>query len=88
MFTRQGHSPNVTVPRVLGIEAVGEVESAPSGEFSRGVTVLTCMGGMSREFDGGYAQHVCVPETQVLAVDTALSWEKLGSWENLGLCPR
>jgi NADPH:quinone reductase-like Zn-dependent oxidoreductase len=33
LFTRQGHSPNVKFPRVLGIEAVGLVESAPGGEF-------------------------------------------------------
>ena len=33
MFTRQGHSPNVKLPRVLGIEAVGVVEAAPGGEF-------------------------------------------------------
>ena len=26
MFTRQGHSPNVKFPRILGIEAVGLVE--------------------------------------------------------------
>ena len=28
MFTRQGHSPNVTFPRILGIEAAGIVEEA------------------------------------------------------------
>ena len=33
LFTRQGHSPNVKFPRVLGIEAVGLVEAAPGGEF-------------------------------------------------------
>ncbi len=27
LFTRQGHSPNVKFPRVLGIEAVGRVSS-------------------------------------------------------------
>ena len=31
LFTRQGHSPEVKFPRVLGIEAVGTVESAPGG---------------------------------------------------------
>jgi NADPH:quinone reductase-like Zn-dependent oxidoreductase len=30
LFTRQGHSPNVRFPRVLGIEAVGLVEEASS----------------------------------------------------------
>jgi NADPH:quinone reductase-like Zn-dependent oxidoreductase len=28
LFTRQGFSPNVKFPRILGIEAVGEVEEA------------------------------------------------------------
>ncbi len=79
MFTRQGLSPSVSFPRILGIEAVGEVEHAPGGEFESGATVATCMGGMGREFDGGYAQYTCVPANQVLAVDTTLSWEKLGA---------
>src|SRR5947209_83886 len=29
LFTRQGHSPSVKLPRVLGIEAAGLVEDAP-----------------------------------------------------------
>ena len=32
MFTRQGHSPTVKFPRVLGIEAVGIIEDAPGSE--------------------------------------------------------
>ena len=36
LFTRQGHSPNVKFPRVLGIEAVGIVASAPGREFQQG----------------------------------------------------
>jgi NADPH:quinone reductase-like Zn-dependent oxidoreductase len=36
LFTRQGHSPSVKFPRVLGIEAVGVVEAAPGGEFRKG----------------------------------------------------
>ena len=53
MFTRQGHSPMVKFPRILGIEAVGEVESCPGGKFRKGDKVATCMGGMGRMFDGG-----------------------------------
>lgn len=53
LFTRQGLSPNVAFPRVLGIEAVGEVAAAPGGEFAKGDTVATAMGGMGRQFDGG-----------------------------------
>ena len=33
LFTRQGHSPSVKFPRVLGIEAVGVVEAAPEASF-------------------------------------------------------
>src|SRR6516225_6024907 len=51
LFTRQGLSPNVTFPRILGIEAAGLVEKAPSGEFRAGETVATAMGGMGRDFD-------------------------------------
>jgi NADPH:quinone reductase-like Zn-dependent oxidoreductase len=79
LFTRQGHSPNVSFPRILGIEAVGEVEEAPGGEFSHGDTVATAMGGMGRQFDGGYAQYTCVPVTQVQKIETNLSWEIFGA---------
>src|ERR1700752_2890567 len=41
MFTRQGHSPGVKFPRVLGIEAVGVVEEAPGSEFRKGDIVAT-----------------------------------------------
>jgi NADPH:quinone reductase-like Zn-dependent oxidoreductase len=54
MFTRQGHSPNVKFPRILGIEATGLVEDAPSGEFAKGDVVATAMGEMGRAYDGGY----------------------------------
>jgi len=46
LFTRQGHSPDVRFPRVLGIEAVGVVEEAPGVELEPGQTVATAMGGM------------------------------------------
>ena len=72
MFTRQGLSPDVQFPRVLGIEAVGVVESAPGGEFRQGETVATAMGGMGRQFDGGYAEYTRVPASQVLAIRTSL----------------
>jgi NADPH:quinone reductase-like Zn-dependent oxidoreductase len=79
LFTRQGHSPGVQFPRILGIEAVGLVEQAPGGEFTPGEAVATAMGGMGRQFDGGYAEYTCVPVTQVQPVRSALSWEVLGA---------
>ena len=79
LFTRQGYSPEVEFPRVLGIEAVGTVAEAPDGEFQMGQTVATAMGGMSRAFDGGYAEYTCVPAGQVQALDTTLDWHTLGA---------
>ena len=79
LFTRQGHSPNVRFPRILGIEAVGLVVAAPGGGFNKGQVVATAMGGMGRDFDGGYAEYICVPAGQVQAVNTNLSWEILGA---------
>jgi NADPH:quinone reductase-like Zn-dependent oxidoreductase len=79
LFTRLGHSPNVTFPRILGIEAVGLVEEAPGNEFQKGDIVATAMGGMGRRFDGGYAEYTCVPVTQVQVIKTGLPWETLGA---------
>ena len=62
LMTRLGYSGDaVTFPRVLGIEAVGEVDCDPSGTLNRGQKVATMMGGMGRTFDGSYAEYTCVP---------------------------
>jgi len=79
LFTRQGHSPNVRFPRVLGIEAVGEVDEDPSGRLVPGQVAATAMGGMGRDFDGGYAEYTLVPEGQVMPLTTRLDWRVLGA---------
>ncbi|MGI4978268.1 MAG: zinc-binding alcohol dehydrogenase family protein [Janthinobacterium lividum] len=79
LFTRQGLSPGVAFPRILGIEAVGTVEAAPGGGFAPGEAVATAMGGMGRQFDGGYAEYTCVPAGQVQAIPASLPWETLGA---------
>ncbi len=79
LFTRQGHSTGVVFPRVLGIEAAGLVEEAPGGEFAPGTVVATAMGGMGRDFDGGYAEYTLVPAGQVQAISAELPWEVLGA---------
>src|SRR5262249_51122922 len=65
LFTRQGYSPDVKFPRILGIEAVGLVEEAPAGEFRKGDVVMTAMGGLGREHDGSYAEFTRVPASHV-----------------------
>jgi len=79
LFTRQGLSPGVIFPRILGIEAVGLIEEAPGAEFNKGDIVATAMGGMGRKFDGGYAEYTCVPAGQVQVIKTSLPWETLGA---------
>ena len=79
LFTRQGLSPGVMFPRILGIEAVGLVEEAPGSEFNKGDMVATAMGGMGRSFDGGSAEYTRVPASQVQVIKTSFPWETLGA---------
>jgi NADPH:quinone reductase-like Zn-dependent oxidoreductase len=37
------------------------------------------MGGMGRQYDGGYAEFTCVPASQVQVITTKLPWETLGA---------
>lgn len=79
MYTRLGHSPAVTFPRVLGIECAGVVESAPDTPFEAGQTVVATTGGMGRAYDGGYAEFASVPAAHVHAVETTLDWARLAA---------
>lgn len=79
LFTRQGHSPSVIFPRILGIECVGVVEAAAGTPFVPGQTVAAMMGGMGREYDGGYAEYTSVPAKHVFALETELDWPTLGA---------
>lgn len=79
LHTRIGLAEGVALPRVLGIEATGEIDLDPAGELAPGTTVVTMMGGMGRTFDGGYAEYTCVPRAQVIPVRSTLPWEQLGA---------
>ncbi|TCM45541.1 zinc-binding alcohol dehydrogenase family protein [Kribbella sp. VKM Ac-2568] len=76
---RAGLATNARFPIVPGIEAVGTVDLAPGGEFAVGQQVVAMMGGMGREFDGGYAEYTVVPVSSVLPVQTDLDWAMLGA---------
>jgi len=79
LFTRQGHSPGVRFPRVLGIEAVGVVDDPGGTDLESGQTVAALMGGMGRDFDGGYAEYTSVPRERVLPVRTELPYDVLAA---------
>ncbi len=74
LMTRQGHSPNVRFPRILGIECVGVVEESLDPALPPGTTVGAVMGEMGREFDGGYAQYALLPDKLLIPVNTSLDW--------------
>jgi NADPH:quinone reductase-like Zn-dependent oxidoreductase len=76
---RRGQAYTGSFPRIPGIEAVGVVAEAPGGEFAAGAQAMTMMGGMGREFDGGYAEYVVVPAGQVIPFRSSLPWEILGA---------
>lgn len=76
---RQGLASSGSFPRVPGIEAAGVVVAAPAGEFEPGAKVVTMMGGMGRVFDGGYAEYVVVPASQVISFRSELPWHQLGA---------
>ena len=43
IFTREGHSPSVKFPRILGIECVGEVEETTSPSLKKGQKIVSIM---------------------------------------------
>ena len=77
--TRQGHSPSVTFPRVLGIECVGIVAASTDRTLPEGTTVAAVMGEMGREFDGGYAEYTLLPNSLLMPVRTTLPWPVLAA---------
>jgi NADPH:quinone reductase-like Zn-dependent oxidoreductase len=96
--TRQGHSPSVRFPRVLGIECVGVVAASTDPSLPEGTTVAAVMGEMGRAFDGGYAEYVLLPDALLMPVTTTLPWEVLaalpetyltaqGAFDALGIRP-
>lgn len=79
LFTRRGDSPGVHFPRIQSIECVGMVEEDPSHTLQKGQKVAAIMGGMGREFDGGYAEFALVPSAIVIPFESDLPWPTLGA---------
>lgn len=67
------------VARVSGIECVGLIEADPSGQFQPGQKVAALMGGMGRNINGSYAQYTRVPLSNVVGLETDLSWTDLAA---------
>ena len=76
IFTRQGDSPSVKLPRVIGIECVGIVEDPSNSDFKKGDKVFSMMNGMGREFDGSYAEYILILKNQVYRLPNEKSFFK------------
>jgi NADPH:quinone reductase-like Zn-dependent oxidoreductase len=68
------------VAAISGIECVGSVVEDIGGQLPAGQTVAALMGGMGRSINGSYAEYVSVPVSNVLPLQTRLSWEVLASY--------
>ena len=79
IFTREGKSPSVQFPRILGIECVGEVAQSSTPALAVGQKVVSIMGEMGRAFDGSYAEYVLLPNEQIYPVHTDLDWKTLAA---------
>lgn len=79
IFTRQGDSPSVKLPRIIGIECVGEIEDPSDSSFQKGQRVVSLMGGLGREFDGSYAEYALIPTSQAYPIDNDMDWVELAA---------
>ncbi|MDO4657727.1 zinc-binding alcohol dehydrogenase family protein [Kingella sp. (in: b-proteobacteria)] len=79
IFTREGKSPSVQFPRILGIECVGEVAQSSTPALPVGQKVVSIMGEMGRAFNGSYAEYVLLPNEQIYPVHTDLDWTTLAA---------
>lgn len=81
VLTRAGGSPSVKFPRVIGVEAVGEVYApAADSRLQVGQKVITMMGGLGREVDGSYQDYALVADNHLYPVDYAGDWVTLAQY--------
>jgi NADPH:quinone reductase-like Zn-dependent oxidoreductase len=74
---RKGEWPEWT--SVSGIEAVGTVVRDSGGALPEGATVVTILGGLGRSRNGSYAEYVVAPASNVVSIDTSLSFTDLAA---------
>src|SRR5579859_21242 len=74
---RKGEWPEATP--VSGIEAAGTVVHDPAGRLPAGTSVVTIMGGLGRTRNGSYAGYVVARATNVVPIETSLSWTELAA---------
>ena len=80
IFTRRGLSPTVKFPRIPGIECAGIIaDTSDENSLPVGQKVVSIMGEMGRDFDGGYAEYVLLPNEQIYPIESDLPWDMLAA---------
>lgn len=81
VLTREGGSPSVKFPRVIGIEAVGEVyQPSKNSKLAKGQRILVVNGGFGREFDGSEEEYALIPDSIIHPVDFEGSWVEFANY--------
>ena len=75
----EADAPYIKLPRIPGIECVGEIVDPSDSNFKNGQRVVALMGGMGRSFDGSYAEYVILPVSHVFSANTELDWTEMAA---------
>ncbi|MDS0524312.1 zinc-binding dehydrogenase [Clostridium sp. SHJSY1] len=75
----EANASYITLPRIPGIECVGEIVNPSDSNFKTGQHIVALMGGMGRSFDGSYAEYALLPVSHVFQVNTNLSWTEMAA---------
>ncbi len=67
------------VASITGIECVGEVVEDTTGVLPPGTRVAAMMGGLGRTRNGCYAEYTCALATNVVPLQSSLSWADLAA---------
>lgn len=70
----EADAPYIKLPRIPGIECVGEIADPSDSNFKTGQRVVALMGGMGRSFDGSYSEYALLPVTHVFTANTEPDW--------------
>lgn len=65
----EADEPYIKLPRIPGIECVGEIIETSNSSFKKGDIVCCLMGGMGRSFDGSYAEYALVPTKNTFKIN-------------------
>lgn len=75
----EADAPYIKLPRIPGIECVGEISDPSDSNFKTGQRVVALMGGMGRSFDGSYAEYTLLPVSHVFNANTDLNWTEMAA---------